>query len=83
MQKSTKILNYISTDNNVYTNACVGSDGYTQMEIRVWANDGEGSFESWEFNIPLVVARKLSSELAEDIKNHDEKIAKKIANKED
>ena len=83
MQKSTKVQNYIKTDNDVYTNTYISSDGYTQIEIKVWQNDGEGSWEAWEFNVPLGVARKLSLELAEDIKNHDEKIAKKIANKED
>jgi hypothetical protein len=79
MQKSTKVTHYIKTDNDVYTNTYISSDGYTEIEIKVWDNDGERSTETWEFNIPLGVARKLSLELAEDIKNHDEKMAKKIA----
>ena len=31
MQKSTKVENYIKTDNDVYTNTYIGSDGYTQI----------------------------------------------------
>ena len=74
--RQENIRHIIKTNTDVYTNVHF-DDKRVEIEIRVFLNDGEGSFESWDFDFPLEVVRKLSLELAEDIKNHDEKIAKK------
>ena len=71
MEKSAKTV--LKFNNDAYTNTYV-SRYADSVEIDIRAEDTEGVSQMFEMHLPIEVARKLSSELATDLKNYDEEV---------
>ena len=71
MEKSAKTV--LKFNNDAYTNTYV-SRYADSVEIDIRAEDTVGVSHMFEMHLPIEVARKLSSELATDLKNYDEEV---------